>query len=82
MYLLQTREDELKSCKQDQSRVRQLRDNLNNKLQLVDKEKSEVERERDDVKAQVAGLERGQAVQPTSCAECLLMHASIVQCRA
>ncbi|XP_065184349.1 cilia- and flagella-associated protein 58-like [Sycon ciliatum] len=56
--LIKTREDELKSCKQDQSRVRQLRDNLNNKLQLVDKEKAEVERERDDVKAQVAGLER------------------------
>lgn len=59
-FFLQTKEEDIRTLKVEQTRIRQLRDNLNVKLQQAEKDKGELERQKDDIKAQIAGMERGQ----------------------
>lgn len=45
--------------RQDTTRLNKMRENIQRKLQLVEKDKSEVEGQRDTLKSQIGGLERG-----------------------
>ena len=48
--------------RQDTTRLNKMRENIQRKLQLVEKDKADVEAQRDTLKGQIGGLERGKLI--------------------
>lgn len=55
----QAREDEINQMRQDTTRLNKMRENIQRKLQQVEESKSEVEGQKETLKSQIGGLERG-----------------------
>lgn len=65
---LKAREDEINSLKQDTVRLTKMREAIQRKLRAVEDQKLEVEQQKETLKSQIAGLEKGRDVK-----ECEMM---------
>lgn len=59
---LKAREDEINTLKQDTVRLTKMREVIQRKLRAVEDQKLEVEQQKETLKSQIAGLEKGTVV--------------------
>lgn len=59
---LKAREDEINTLKQDTVRLTKMREVIQRKLRAVEDQKLEVEQQKETLKSQIAGLEKGTIV--------------------
>lgn len=72
---LKAREDEINSLKQDTVRLTKMREAIQRKLRAVEDQKLEVEQQKETLKSQIAGLEKGTDVILCNITEITLLLA-------
>lgn len=63
---MQAREDEITQMKQETTRLTKLREAIQRRLQVVEENKAEVEAQKETLRGQISGLERGTYLMRTS----------------